>query len=659
MTTADGTVKGATKIIDNGPDVLRWNVVILGDGYQDSELATFAADAQQLADTLKGTAPFGPLWPGMNVYRVDVASTDSGADNPVACGGNGTTARTYFDATYCGNGTLQRLLTVNDATALNVAKAQVPNVNLTFVIVNDTMYGGSGGPVAVFSKDPQAVLIALHEMGHTAFGLADEYPTLAGCGSGETGHDRYTGSEPAQPNATTVTDPATIKWASLLSPGTLPTTVNGDCSMCDPQASPVPPGTVGAFEGACYCHCGAYRPEYTCRMGLDLTAEFCAVCASVITATITPFVPATPVVTGFTPVTGDPGGGTVVVITGSGFLGGGSGLSGVLAVDFGPNAAVAFNVDSDTQITALSPPGIGSVNIEVTTAAGSTAASLATEFTYAAAVAPPPVVTGVAPSSGPAGGGTLVTVSGSMFTGAGAVMFGSVPAAGFSVDADTQITAESPALPASGTTTVDVTVRTAGGTSHASSADQFTFSTVLPAITGVTPSAGPVSGGATVVITGSNFAPGGYTTVSEVAFGGAPAAYSVDSDSQITAVSPPGAGQPGALGTVDVTVTSADGTSVVVPADLYTYLAAPAVTGVTPAGGSAGGGDAVVLTGTGFTGATDVGFGVTGATAFSVDSDTQITVTSPPATGLGTVDVTVTGPGGTSLVSPADQFTYA
>jgi hypothetical protein len=40
----------------------------------------------------------------------------------------------------------------------------------------------------------------------------------------------------------------------------------------------------------------------------------------------------------------------------------------------------------------------------------------------------------------------------------------------------------------------------------------------------------------------------------------------------------------------------------------------------------------------------------------TVNSDSQITATSPA--GTGTVDVTVVVPGGTSATSAADQFTY-
>jgi hypothetical protein len=82
----------------------------------------------------------------------------------------------------------------------------------------------------------------------------------------------------------------------------------------------------------------------------------------------------------------------------------------------------------------------------------------------------------------------------------------------------------------------------------------------------------------------------------------------------------------------------------------------PTVTSVSPNTGTPAGGTSVTVTGTSFTGSTAVHFGANAATTFTVDSNTQITATSPP--GAGTVDVTVSN-GGTSATSPADQFTYA
>ncbi|MDK9716481.1 MAG: DUF1566 domain-containing protein [Trichlorobacter sp.] len=84
----------------------------------------------------------------------------------------------------------------------------------------------------------------------------------------------------------------------------------------------------------------------------------------------------------------------------------------------------------------------------------------------------------------------------------------------------------------------------------------------------------------------------------------------------------------------------------------------PTVTNISPASGFADGGTAVTITGTGLSGATAVNFGATDAASFSVTSDTQATATSPAGVVGQTVDLTVTTPGGTSVTSPDDQFTY-
>ncbi len=100
MGTADGHVIGTTKVVDHGDPALRWNLVILGDGYQTGQIAQFAANVASFIAKLQSEPPFGDVWTGINVYRIDIASTDSGADDPTACGGTGATARTYFDASF-------------------------------------------------------------------------------------------------------------------------------------------------------------------------------------------------------------------------------------------------------------------------------------------------------------------------------------------------------------------------------------------------------------------------------------------------------------------------------------------------------------------------------------------------------------------------------
>ena len=89
-----------------------------------------------------------------------------------------------------------------------------------------------------------------------------------------------------------------------------------------------------------------------------------------------------------------------------------------------------------------------------------------------------PDVTSVVPDTGPDGGGTTVTINGSGFTGATEVDFGPGNPASFVVNSDISITATSPEA---ATGPVDVTVTTPVGTSSTSSADQFTYTTDVPA----------------------------------------------------------------------------------------------------------------------------------------------------------------------------------
>src|SRR5207244_6628147 len=253
-------------------------------------------------------------------------------------------------------------------------------------------------------------------------------------------------------------------------------------------------------------------------------------------------------------------------------------------------------------------------------------------------------------TSGPTGGGTSVTITGTNFTAASTVKFGLTTASGVVVNSSTSITVPSPATltPA----TVDVSVTNTAGTSPTSGADQSTYNAVQPAVTSISPTSGPTGGGTSVAITGTNFING-----ATVAFGlTASATVTVNSATSITAVSPPTLSP----GTVDVIVTTSGGTSTNTVADDFTYTAVtPSVSSVSPNNGPSGGGTSVTITGTNFiTGAT-VAFGATAATNVTVVSSTSITATSPATISPpSTVDVRVTTSGGTSPIVAADHFTY-
>src|SRR5207302_784709 len=94
-------------------------------------------------------------------------------------------------------------------------------------------------------------------------------------------------------------------------------------------------------------------------------------------------------------------------------------------------------------------------------------------------------------------------------------------------------------------------------------------------------------------------------------------------------------------------------------ADLFTYTAAtglPTVTSLSPSSGPTRGSTSVTITGTNFTDVLRLAFGSATAT-FTVNSATSITAIAPAGT-AGTVDVTVTTPGGTSATASGNQFQY-
>ncbi len=155
-----------------------------------------------------------------------------------------------------------------------------------------------------------------------------------------------------------------------------------------------------------------------------------------------------------------------------------------------------------------------------------------------------------------------------------------------------------------------------------------------PTVTGIGPATGPTSGGTAVTITGTSFAAG-----ATVSFGANAATnVTVLNGTTISATSPAGA-----VGTATVTVTNSPGRSGSL-SNAFTYTGsnpAPAVTSITPNTGTANGGTAVTITGTGFLPGATVSLGGTAATNVNVVSSTSITATTP-AHAAGAVAVTMT-----------------
>ena len=156
--------------------------------------------------------------------------------------------------------------------------------------------------------------------------------------------------------------------------------------------------------------------------------------------------------------------------------------------------------------------------------------------------------------------------------------------------------------------------------------------TQAPTVTSSAPASGPY--GTSVQITGT-----GFTGATAVTFNGVSATYHVDSDTQVTAVVPVGAG----TGPIAVTTTGGTGTSST--SFNVTAPSKPTITSFTPTSGPVG--TSVTITGTGFFGATAVTIDGVSAT-FTVNSPTQITATVPSGAKNGPIAVTAPGGTGTS-----------
>jgi hypothetical protein len=261
------------------------------------------------------------------------------------------------------------------------------------------------------------------------------------------------------------------------------------------------------------------------------------------------------------PGSGSVNGGTTVVIEGANFV------PGQTTVRFGSSPASIVTVTSPTRLTARTSAGSAGVrDVTVTTPAGS--GVLAAGWTYLVA----PTVSAVSPSSGPASGGTTITVTGTGFrAGATVVKVGGAPATGVSVnDAGTSLTA---VTGASAPGRMAVSVSTGGGTG--SKANAFTYLPV-PVVSSVFPASGSVSGGTRIRIRGMNFIPG----ASVVRIDGRTCAVlqSNLAGTELRAVT-----VSGTAGPKDLTVTTVNGTSAPVT---YTYTPLPGGVTAPPSAGN-------------------------------------------------------------------------
>lgn len=239
-------VTGAEYLHQSGPSSGRLDLVLIGDGYTAAQMAQWHTDAAQVAASLLADPLYAANAGKINLLRIDVTSNQSGVSNDIT-GEHRDTAL----GGVIGCFQIDRLLCVDDNLVLAaVSQVTTPEQRDFILVVSNTdIYGGSGGVAeAVMSMNQYSAELALHELGHTMFGLADEYAN-----PGEICADPN--GEPPKPNATRDTDPGTLKWRAF---------VAADTALPTPEGA-YPVGTVGLFLGGDNC-ADVYRPTEDSRM---------------------------------------------------------------------------------------------------------------------------------------------------------------------------------------------------------------------------------------------------------------------------------------------------------------------------------------------------------------------------------------------------------
>ncbi len=234
-------------------------LLIVSDGFAPQEAARFEGFATDLVNRLCDMEPFRK--------HPELRNRIAWRAGPTALGGE-----FGWKITQLPN---RLLMQVDSGRVMSFVanRLKLDPVNV-LVVLNDQRYGGSGGDPAVTGLGApvwpgdrnNAIDAAIHELGHSAFALADEYDSAVQGAS----------TTPVELNVAHDAISVRSKWGELLAPqdGSLPT---------DPATATT--ATVGMFKGAKYDPDRNYRSQLTCRMR-EVDKPFCAACQEVISSVL-------------------------------------------------------------------------------------------------------------------------------------------------------------------------------------------------------------------------------------------------------------------------------------------------------------------------------------------------------------------------------------
>ncbi|MBL8961570.1 MAG: hypothetical protein JNJ98_17045 [Gemmatimonadetes bacterium] len=273
-----GWVDHGAAIHDQGQHVIgapgtdpKLTIVVMGEGYAESELAAYRAHVDMLVVGSLRLDLLAAHQAAFRVVRVDLVSVEPGASER-RYNADGSMASEMLRNSRLGiipNDSWNRCWF--DQSALSASRIDkvrrrfAPDADHVLVLVNSGTFGGcsSLGPgTALFTRGSGTMVVA-HELGHNLFQLADEY----------AGDNAFTGVSRFANTSEALTDWTTLKWFDLVDAGTpLPT------DEAAPPAGWNRGRSVGAFEGAGASFAtGVFRPVLECRMNQN-KPPWCPVC---------------------------------------------------------------------------------------------------------------------------------------------------------------------------------------------------------------------------------------------------------------------------------------------------------------------------------------------------------------------------------------------
>ena len=256
------TAYSQVPVFNSGIDSNKIIIVFLSEGYTSPEMDKYRANVDTVVNGFFKFKPFKTYKNYFKIYRIDIASQESGIDDLKT----GVYKNTAFDGSV--NASHEGLFSSFSKIQDTLTK-YLPQWQYCITVFNTDINAGAASPSdheADIGASFNMVNTAVHEFGHIFSNLSDEYII--------SGSPAPTSAP--EPNVAIAPDTArsgthAVKWWKWLTPG-----VEMPTDFYNPGNYDV----VGLFSGAKYS-AQAYRPEMFCMM-LNAQGPYCRICTEAI-----------------------------------------------------------------------------------------------------------------------------------------------------------------------------------------------------------------------------------------------------------------------------------------------------------------------------------------------------------------------------------------